>query len=162
MKPGKINLQAAWLSAVVVCALLWAGSVQAQEEQEEKATLYERLGGTYAIAAVTDALVDRLYVNGLLNANPAVNEVHQRGEKPGFKFRVTAWVIQHTGGPGVYAGLSMREAHAHLNITEREFDAVITELVATLNKFNVPDREHEELLAVLMSYKSEIVMGSAD
>jgi hemoglobin len=56
----------------------------------------------------------------------------------------------------------MRDAHAHLNITEREFDAVITELVATLNKFNVPDREHEELLAVLMSYKSEIVMGSAD
>ncbi len=162
MKPGKIGLQAVWLCAVVLCALSWAGPAQAQEEQEEKATLYERLGGTYAIAAVTDDLVDRLYVNGTLNANPAVKAVHDRGEKAGFKFRVTAWVAQFTGGPEVYTGLPLREAHAHLNVTEREFDVVGTEVRTSLYKFNVPEREVEELMALLESYRSQVVMGSAD
>ena len=125
-------------------------------EAEEK-SLYERLGGTYAISTAVDDLVDRLYVNGTLNANPAIKAVHDLGQKAGFKFRVTAWVIEKAGGPMVYAGLPLDEAHAHLNITDREFNVVGTEVRTTLYKLNVPERELGDLMALLESYRSQVV-----
>jgi len=91
-------------------------------------TLFERLGGYNAIAATADDLTDRLYVNATLNANPAIGKFHEQGDKAGFKYMLTAWVVAHTGGPEhVYPGRSMAEAHAHLTITSREFDIVMTE-----------------------------------
>jgi hemoglobin len=80
-------------------------------------TLYERLGGTYGIAAAVDVLVDRLYSNASANMNPAVAKFHEQQGQAGFKFLVTAWTIEHTGGPKCYPGRDMRDAHAHLNVS---------------------------------------------
>ena len=62
-------------------------------------TLFERLGGYDAIAATADDLTDRLYVNAALNANPAIGNFHNKGDKPGFKYMLTAGVVENTGGP---------------------------------------------------------------
>lgn len=159
MKQGKVGLRAAWLAALVVCALSWAGPAQAQEE---RATLYERLGGTYAIATVVDEFIERLLVNTTLNANPAIAEARGRVPKAGLKFRVTAMMAQATGGPEVYTGRSMVESHVHLNINEREWRAMMTDLDAVLYKFNVPDGERQEVLALVETLKPDIVVGSSD
>ena len=121
-------------------------------------TLFERLGGYNAIAATADDVTDRLYVNATLNANPAIGSFHDKQEKAGFKYMLTAWVVANTGGPPqVYSGRSMDEAHAHLSITNREFDIVMTECRTTFYKFNVPERELEELMALLEGYRTRIV-----
>lgn len=124
-------------------------------------TLYERLGGYAAIAATADDLTERLYVNATLNANPAINDFHNKQEKEGFKFILSAWVTQFTGGPSAYFGRPMEEAHAHLAITQREFDIVMTECRTTFYKFNVPERELEELMGLLESYRDKIVTAPA-
>jgi len=123
-----------------------------------EATLYERLGGYTAIAATADDLTERLYVNATLNANPAIGAFHDKNEKEGFKYLLTAWVVANTGGPAqAYTGRDMAEAHKHLAITKREFDIVMTECRTTFYKFNVPERELEEMMAILESYRPKII-----
>lgn len=124
-------------------------------------TLFERLGGIYGIAAAVDNLVDRLYVNGTVNENPAVDEFHREQGQPGFKYLVTAWSIQETGGPKVYPGRDMRESHAHLNVSEREFDVVYTEIKTSLYQLAVPERELDEFMAIIESYRSMVVADPA-
>lgn len=123
----------------------------------EEKSLYERLGGTYGIAAAVDNLVDRLYTNGTANANPAVAEFHRKQGQPGFKFLVTAWSIEATGGPSIYPGRNMTEAHAHLTVTQREFDVVATEIKTSLYQLNVPEREFNEFMAIIERYRPEVV-----
>lgn len=129
---------------------------QAQEQEEEK-TLYERLGGVYSIAPVVDDFIERLLVNDILNANPAINEARERVPKAGLKFRVTELVCQVTGGPEKYHGRTMKEAHKHLNITGKEWDAMMADFKKTLDKFKVPEKEQNELIAIVESTKPEIV-----
>lgn len=143
------------LCAAAAVAAIFAVMPAAAEEEEK--SLYERIGGTYALATSVDYLVDRLYVNGTLNANPAVKAVHDRQGQAGFKFRVTAWLVEKTGGPKVYAGLPLDEAHVNLNITDREFDVVGTEVKTILYKLNVPEREFDDMMALLESYRSQVV-----
>ena len=120
------------------------------------ASLYERLGGIYGIAGAVDHLVDRLYVNGAANANPKVAEFHAQLGHAGFKFLVTAWSIQECGGPQIYPGKDMREAHEHLSVTAREFDIVATEIKASLYHLNVPEREFDEFMAIIYSFESMV------
>jgi len=134
-------------------------SVQAQEQVEEK-SLYERLGGVYSIAAVVDDFIERLLVNDILNANPAIKEARDRVPKAGLKFRVTELVCQVTGGPEKYNGRTMKDAHKHLNITEGEWDAMVADFKKTLDKFKVPDSEQKELFAIVGSTKPDIVISS--
>ena len=122
-----------------------------------EASLYERLGGIYGIAAAVDHLVDRLYVNGAANANPKVAEFHAQLGHAGFKFLVTAWSIQECGGPQIYPGKDMREAHKHLSVTVREFDIVATEIKASLYHLNVPEREFDEFMAIIYSFQSMVM-----
>ncbi len=128
------------------------------EATTQTRSLYDRLGGYNAIAATADDLTDRLYVNATLNANPAIGAFHDKHEKAGFKYMLTAWVVANTGGPAAaYTGRAMPEAHAHLAITAREFDIVMTECRTTFYKFNVPYAELEELMSLLESYRQRIV-----
>ena len=121
-------------------------------------TLYERLGGYTAIAATAGDLTQRLYVNATLNANPAIAAFHDKHEQAGFMYMLTAWVVANTGGPpAVYSGRPMDEAHAHLSVTNREFSIVMTECRTTFYKFNVPERELEELMSLLESYREKVV-----
>lgn len=142
---------------LLVAGLLMAGFFIAGPLQAADKSLYDRLGGYVPIAATVDDLVDRLYVNGTLNANETVKHIHEKGGQAGFKFIVTAWVVEKTGGPKIYFGRELDEAHAHLGLSDREFDVVMTECKTTFYKFNVPEKEFGELMAMLESYRGEVV-----
>ena len=125
-------------------------------------SLYERLGGAYHIATVVDDFIERLYVNDTLNANPKIKEARDRVPKAGLKFRVTALVCQVTGGPEQYTGRTMKEAHQHLNITEREWQAMLADFRKTLGKFKVPEREQKDLITIVESTKKDIVISTGE
>ena len=127
-------------------------------------SLFERLGGTYAIAQTVDHLVDKIYLNRGLNANPRLKAVHDRPEtKAGFKVMLTNWVVQETGGPKLYQpdgfgrGKSMKDSHPHLNISNREFNIILNECLETFYTYNIPDYEISQLMADLESYRNVIV-----
>jgi hemoglobin len=121
-------------------------------------TLYERLGGVYAIATVVDDFIDRIMANPKLNANPKVDEAHHKVPPAGFKYLVTEMVCWATGGPQRYTGNNMRDSHAHLDITEVEWRAFLEDFRACLAKFQVPPREQQELFAIVDSTKKDIVL----
>ncbi|MFO0880812.1 MAG: group 1 truncated hemoglobin [Gemmataceae bacterium] len=121
-------------------------------------TLYERLGGVFAIATVVDDFIDRVMSDPRLNANPKVNEAHHRVPPAGFKYLVTEQVCEATGGPQRYTGRSMFDSHAHLGITPAEWDAFLDDLHQTFAKFNVPAAEQAELLAIVESTRKDIVI----
>lgn len=148
---------------LAVAVLLAVTAVHAQDQEtkvQEKPepSLYKRLGGVYSIASVVDDLIERLYVNATLNANPAINEARKRVPRPGLKFHVIAMVCQSTGGPEKYTERSMKKAHAHLNITETEWQAMLADFKKTLDKFKVPEKEQKELFAIVESTKADIVI----
>jgi hemoglobin len=122
-------------------------------------SLYERLGGVYAIAAVVDDFIERIMDDPRLNANPAVDEAHHRVSRAGFKYLVTEQVCQATGGPQVYTGRSMRDSHQHLRITPGEWEAFLDDFRQTLDRFGVPAAERAELFAIVDSTKGDIVVG---
>jgi hemoglobin len=122
-------------------------------------SLYERLGGVYPIAVVVDAFIERLLVNDTLNANPAIARARAAVPKQGLKFHVTTLVCQATGGPCKYVGRSMKEAHQHLNITEKEWSAMMADFKATLDQFKVGQKEQQELFAIVEGTKPEIVLN---
>ena len=109
------------LFIILTAVLLWGNliSVVAQEK-----SLYERLGGVKPISLVVDDFIDRLVANEVLNANPMIKAGRQHSPDAYLKFQVTNLVCQVTGGPCVYTGLGMKESHAHMNITESEWQAM--------------------------------------
>jgi hemoglobin len=84
-------------------------------------SLYERLGGVYSIATVTDDFIDRVMTDPRLNANPRVDEAHHRVSPAGFKYLVTEMVCWASGGPQKYTGRPMKEMHQRLMITATEW-----------------------------------------
>ncbi|HAA61953.1 MAG TPA: group 1 truncated hemoglobin [Planctomycetaceae bacterium] len=126
---------------------------------DETPSLYERLGGVFAIAAVVDDFIDRVMSDPKLNANPKVDEAHHKVHPAGFKYLVTEQVCWATGGPQTYTGRSMAESHEHLDINEVEWQAFLEDFQATLDKFEVPAAEQAELFAIVESTKSDIVIA---
>ena len=124
----------------------------------EKPSLYDRLGGVYNIATVVDDLIDRVMVDARLNANPRVDEAHHRVSPAGFKYFVTEMVCWAAGGPQNYSGRSMGDSHRHLMITEEEWQAFMDDFQQTLDRFEVPRQEQQELRAIVESTKESIVV----
>jgi hemoglobin len=114
-------------------------------------SLYDRLGGKTAITAVIDTFVARVA------ADQRINKKFARTNIPRVKTMLVDQVCQQTGGPCTYTGRSMKDAHRGMKVTEGEFNALVEDLVAALNRFNVPKREQDELLAALGSMKGDIV-----
>ena len=129
--------------------------------ETQPTSLYERLGGIYNIATVVDDFIDRIMVDDRLNANPRVDEAHHRVLPPGFKYLVTEQVGEASGGPQRYTGRSMEDTHRDLLITEDEWEAFIDDFNQTLDKFEVPQQERSELLAIIQSTRDAIVVGPA-
>ncbi|MAV37170.1 MAG: group 1 truncated hemoglobin [Planctomycetaceae bacterium] len=125
-------------------------------------SLYERLGGVYSIAPVVDDFIERIMDDPRLNANPKVDEAHHRVSRAGFKYWVTEMVCWASGGPQTYSGRSMYDSHAHLDITEDEWQIFLEDLGATLDRFELPLGERSELVAIVESTKSEIVLPRAE
>lgn len=156
-----IKLKSLMVTFAVMATLVFslgAATVQAADEQPA-APLYDRLGGIYPISMVVDTFVDRVLENDLLNANPAIKAAGERVPKSGLKFHVTSLVCQHTGGPCNYTGRGMKATHAHLAITEEEWQAMLTDFGHVLNSYGVPAPEQQELVAILESTKKDIVTG---
>jgi hemoglobin len=130
-------------------------------QAEATPSLYERLGGVYAIAVVVDDFIDRIMGDPRLNANPRVDEAHHRVTPQGFKYYVTEQVCWAAGGPQTYSGRSMFDTHRELLITSEEWDAFMDDFHQTLAKFGVPERETGELVAIVESTRDDIVTSPA-
>ena len=150
---------------------------QAQKPAPEKSeksdkSLYERLGGIFAIAAVVDHFSDAVVKNpvaGAKSKNPQLREWHTKNLKrlPGLKFMRTLWVANVSGGPYEYkatkagkTALGLEEAHRDLKISSAEFDAVAMELGRSLDFAKVPKREKDEVLAAFAAHKEEVIAGA--
>ena len=137
-------------------------------------SLYERLGGVFAIAAVIDHFSDAVVKNpvvGQESQNPALREWHTNnlGRLPGLKFMRTLWVCNVAGGPFEFAAtkpgstpLGLEEAHREFRISPAEFDEVAAELGRTLDFVKVPQAEKDEVLAAFSAHKREVTQGSMD
>src|SRR5918999_4203981 len=113
--------------------------------------LYERLGGLEAIRAVVDSFVARCASDNRINAKFA------RSDVPRLKKMLVDQVCEATGGPCTYTGRDMRETHDGMGVTAGEFDALVEDLVATLDEFNVPKPDQDELLGLLGPMRGDIV-----
>jgi len=120
--------------------------------------LYDRLGGIYSIATVVDDFIDRIMVDERLNSNPRVDEAHHLVLPPGFKYLVTEMLAEAAGGPQHYTGRSMVESHRELQITPGEWRAFMDDLNHTLDKFDVPQQERSEIVAIVESTRGDIVV----
>jgi hemoglobin len=153
-----MNLTLKMRPTVLLLALSVLGIASAADPLPSK-SLYDRLGGAYPIAVVVDDFIERLLVNETLNANPAINEARKRVPSAGLKFHVTTLVCQATGGPCKYTGRDMKTSHAHLNISEMEWKAMLVDFNKTLARFKVPEGEQRELVDIVNSTKSQIVVA---
>lgn len=139
------NLLAAATLAVTLAAPAFA---------QQPPTLYKRLGGYDAIAAVSDDFLGRL------STNPQFTKFfagHSTDSLKKLRQHVVDFLCFGTGGPCVYTGRDMKTTHAGLAITEKDWDVSVKDLIATLDKFNVPAKEKEEVLVAVGSLKKDIV-----
>ncbi len=158
------------LALVVVPMVASAGADSAQAATGK--SLYERLGGVFAIAAVVDHFSDAVVKNPIVgqeSKNPQLREWHTKnlGRLPGLKFMRTLWVCNVSGGPFAYTAtkpgatpLGLEAAHQDLRISPAEFDEVAAELGRTLDVFKVPQAEKDEVLAAFAAHKDEVTAGS--
>lgn len=116
------------------------------------ASLYERLGGTEGITQIASDIVDNHI------ANPAIANRFKDGDVAALKNGAATFFISGTGGPDVYKGKDMLATHKGMNIAATEFMAVLDDALSAMAKNDVGQREQEEVLFVLYSMRSEIVL----
>lgn len=122
-------------------------------EKQEK-TLYLRLGGYDALAAVSDEFLVQLGKSKLLGR--FVVGLNDNSKKK-LRQHLVDFLCSATGGPCLYLGQDMKTAHTGLGITEADWQAGVDALVATLDKFKVPKKEKGEVLGAVSGLKKDIV-----
>ena len=123
-------------------------------------SLYDRVGGIFAISAVVNLFSDEIIKNPKLNVNPALkawNEDEAAGRLQGLKFMRTLWIAALTGGPFTYTGLPLHDAHTRFSLTSDEFDEVGAEIVRALEFYGVPETEKNLLVDAYMLSKPDVV-----
>jgi hemoglobin len=129
----------------------------------EEPSLYDRLGGYFGIAAVVNRFSDEIIKNPILKKNPALkrwNKTQAEARLPGLKFGRTLWIAAAAGGPFVYTGLPLSEAHAEFDLTAEQFAEVGAEIVRALDFYEVPAREQQELVAAYQASMSDVVTAT--
>jgi hemoglobin len=134
----------------MAAALLYTGCSSGGGMMEKK-SLYDRLGGRPAITAVVDDFVGNVAADARINRRFAGTNI------PRLKAMLVDQICEASGGPCKYTGRSMKAAHAGMRVTDAEFSALVEDLVKSLDKFRVPAREKDELLAALGGMKGDIV-----
>lgn len=124
---------------------------------EDSTPLYDRLGGLKGITIVVDDFINRLVINKELNKNPAIKAGRISSPAPYLKFQVSQLICESSGGPCKYTGKAMKESHAHLHITEKEWNVMAGEFQKSLDKFKVPAAEQKDLFAMVGKTKADIV-----
>ncbi|HTQ00898.1 MAG TPA: group 1 truncated hemoglobin [Casimicrobiaceae bacterium] len=140
------TLAAAFLAAIVAAPAL--------AQTSPPPSLYKRLGGYDAIAAVSDDFLGRL------STNPQFTKFfvgHSTDSLKKLRQNVVEFLCAGTGGPCVYVGRDMKTSHAGLNITAQDWDVMLKDLNATLDKFNVPAKEREDVLGAVAGLRKDIV-----
>ena len=134
-------------------------------------SLYERLGGVFAIAMVINRFSDEVVKNpkvGQGSKNKALNEwsTKKLDRLPGLKFMRTLWVCDVAGGPLKFTAtkpgqtpLGLEKAHAEFHISPEEFDEVAAELGRALDYYKVPAHEKEQVLGAFAAHKNEVNVG---
>ncbi|HEX2832800.1 MAG TPA: group 1 truncated hemoglobin [Thermoanaerobaculia bacterium] len=135
-----------------VCALLFTFSALANSHMEK--SLYQRLGGYDAIAAVTDDFIGRLAKDKTLGKFLAG---HSQDSLMKIRQLVVDQLCAATGGPCVYIGRDMKTAHKGMGISKADWDLAARHLVASLDKFKVPEKEKAEVLAAIGAMEKDIV-----
>ena len=139
--------------SVTGCNTMESTSSPAMSKSTARAdkSLYDRLGGKPAITAVVDDFVGRVAADNRINGKFANTDI------PRFKMLLMEQICQASGGPCTYTGRSMKATHAGMGVSSSDFDALVGDLVVTLDKFKVPEREKNELLGALGPMKGDIV-----
>ncbi|MDQ3804396.1 MAG: group 1 truncated hemoglobin [Acidobacteriota bacterium] len=140
------------LPLALLAALAWGGAASAQDAKAK--TLYQRLGGYDAIAAVVDDFVGRLVTDKQFER---FFVGHSTDSKKRIRQHILDQFCAAAGGPCIYTGRTMKDSHTGLGITEAEWEAAGKHLVATLDKFKVPEQEKKDLLAFVNTQKNDIV-----
>ena len=142
-----------WLVATVLGVALFVGCATTEQKPmaAKQKSLYERLGGKDAITAVVDDFVGRVAADTRINSFFATTDI------PGLKRNLVNQICAASGGPCTYTGRDMKTAHRGMGVTNAHFDALVGDLVTTLNKFKVPEQEKNELLAALGPMRADIV-----
>ena len=117
----------------------------------QQKSLYDRLGGKDAIVAVVDDFV------GNVAADNRINRYFAKTDIARLKRNLVDQICAGTGGPCTYSGRDMKTAHAGMGVTNADFDALVGDLVKTLDKFKVPEKEKGELLGILGPMRPSIV-----
>jgi hemoglobin len=149
------NLMVVTIAVAVAFGCLAPGIASAQATMAKK-SLYSRLGGKKAITAVVDQFVSNVAADNRINKffSAAASDPKRLVM---FKGKLVDQICQGTGGPCKYRGKDMKSAHKGMSISEADFNALVEDLVAALNKFNVPQAEQNELLGILGPMKGDIV-----
>ena len=137
-----------------------AAASEAPQTTSAEPSLYDRLGGYFGIALVVNRFSDQIIRNPILNKNPALkawNKTQADARLPGLKFGRTLWIAAAAGGPFVYTGLPLNEAHAEFKLTAEQFAEVGAEIVRALDYYQVPEREQQELMAAYRTSMSDVV-----
>src|ERR1051325_4124888 len=146
------------LATGLLVAVLAAGCASTTSAQSSSAgnaqSLYKRLGGYDAIAAVSDDFIARLAADKQLSRFLVGMSADSQKR---LRQLVVNQLCQATGGPCIYTGRPMKTAHAGLGITESDWQLTVKHLVASLDKFKVPEKEKQEFLALASSLKPDIV-----
>jgi hemoglobin len=116
------------------------------------ASLYDRLGGKDAITAVVKDFVEERVAK-----DKRINSFFLNTDIPAFEVKLVDQICEATGGPCKYTGKDMKTSHAGMKVKESDFSALVEDLVASLDKFKVPEKEKNELLAPLAAMKGDIV-----
>ena len=116
------------------------------------ATLYDRLGGKDAITAVVKDFVEERVAK-----DQRINAFFLNTDIPAFEVKLADQICEATGGPCKYTGKDMKTSHLGMKIKESDFNALVEDLIASLDKFKVPEKEKNELLAPLAAMKGDIV-----
>ena len=140
------------LFGLVLSLLLMVGSSLPAHAQEK--SLYQRLGGYDALAAVVDDFVGRLVADKQFDK---FFVGHSVDSKKRIRQHILDQFCAATGGPCIYTGRDMKTSHMGLGITDADWDAAAKHLTASLDKFKVPEKEKGEVLAFVTTLKKDIV-----
>ena len=147
-----MNLKRITCGAFLAVALASGCKTTTEEVKTvDNRSLYDRLGGKDSITAVVDDFVTRVA------ADTRINRFFAHANVPRLKQMLVDQICQASGGSCTYSGKDMKTAHQGMGITESDFDALVQDLVASLDTFKVGEREKSELLAILGPMKKDIV-----
>lgn len=138
-------------SSAAACGGKAAGPTASRRTEKP---LYDRLGGMDAITQIVDDFVANV------KADTRINAMFANADVENLKAKLADQICEASGGPCTYAGKSMKEAHVGMGVQQAHYDAMIEDLVRSLDKFDVPKPEQQELLAAIGAMKADIVSAT--